>query len=184
MVQTKKTDNSHFETKVQLRIDHLPEKKEITVLDAYAGKELIWKTIAERVDKKISVLPIEKKAKDDFHLPGDNMGYLATLDLSLFDIVDLDAYGVPYEQMNVLFERDYRGIVFVTFIRSVFGQMNYDLLIDIGFSERMVKTIPTLFGQKGWQYFCEWLAYKEIRKIHHRSRERKHYIYYNMRGLP
>ena len=58
-----KTDNAFFFDKVLLRSEHLPEKKFIRILDAYAGKGSIWQSVvATRPDVTIEVYPIEEEA--------------------------------------------------------------------------------------------------------------------------
>lgn len=180
MVQTKKTNNSYLGNKVNLRINNLPEG-DIRVLDCYGGKGLIWKLVEEKTKRNIKRVGIDKINYDiGFYLPGDNLDYLKSIDLSLYNVIDLDAYGVPTEQIITLFERKYSGTVFVTFIQSIMGQMPHKILIDIGFSKQMIEKIPTLFGKRGWDYFLEWLSKKGIKKITHRSNKRKHYLTFEM----
>lgn len=183
MAQTSKADNSYLVDKIKLRIEHLPQSDKITVLDCFAGFGLIWKAIEKQTSKDVMVLPIDvRKAQIGFRLPGNNRDFLSTLDLSRFDVIDLDAYGVPYEQLKTIFRRGYRGNVFVTFIQSIMNQMPYGLLVDIGFSEAMIKKTPTLFGKRGWWYFKQWLALNGVTEIYHRSHHSKHYLYFNCSG--
>src|SRR6516164_5028271 len=96
----KHTDNSYLRDKVDLRIEHLPPGP-VSVLDCYSGKGLIWAAVKRISGRSITVLPIDKRAeKLDFHLHGDNIHYLSTLNLSRFNVIDLDAYGVPFEQIQ------------------------------------------------------------------------------------
>jgi hypothetical protein len=170
-----KTDNSFLVSKIMLRARHLP-KDPVRVLDCFAGTGLIWNGVIEQTGRDISVLPIDKR-KDisRFRLPGDNTRYLRTLDLSLFNVIDLDAYGVPYAQLATVFDRKWKGTVFVTFIQTMFGQLPTDLLTAVGFSTIQHEKIPTLLGTRGWQYFAQWMASRGVRRIHHMSHQRKHY---------
>jgi hypothetical protein len=175
-----KTDNSFLRDKVQLRINNLPAG-DVRVLDCYSGKGLIWAAVERISGRKIHALPIDHRSdKDDFHLPGDNLEYLETLDLGKFECVDLDAYGVPFEQIEVLFRRHYRGVVFVTVIQSVMGQMPHGLLESVGFMQKQIEKCPTLFGKRGWEYFTQYLVVRGVRKIRHRSSKRKHYLAFTM----
>jgi hypothetical protein len=177
-----KTNNSYLSDKVALRANHLPAGRELYILDCYAGKGIIWQAVKELTGRKIVTLPIEiSKEKDvGFHLPGDNRAYLDTLDLDQFDAIDLDAYGVPYQQLKSIFQREYHGAVFVTFIQSVYGQMPFGVLQEIGFSRTMIERTPSIFGERGWEYFMEWLALEGVKVIHHRSKMKKHYLYFNL----
>jgi len=173
------TDNSYLADKAALRAGHLPESDEISVLDCYGGSGKVWKAVGRLVEKNIRVLPIEIKDYGWFHLPGDNMKYLGSMDLSKFNVIDMDAYGIPYEQLKEIFDRGYKGTVFVTFIQSIFGSVNHEMLIDVGFTKDQIKKIPTLFGKRGWEYFLEWLGLHGVEKIWHRCHARKHYIGFN-----
>jgi len=183
MSDIKKTDNTYLADKVALRLGHLPGKHVIRVLDCYAGKGTIWRAVRELAGskRKILVLPIEIKKDEDllFHLPGDNERFLETLDLTRFDVIDLDAYGVPYDQLRIIFRREFRGWVFVTFIQAVFVQMPYGLLSEIGIPEQMVKISPALLGKRGWKYFLEYLAKMGVRTVWIRQHQNKHYLAFN-----
>ncbi len=178
MAQTTKTDNSYLADKVALRLKHLPPG-DVSVLDCFAGRGLVWECVRRMSPQKITRLAIDRAATG-FYLPGDNRSYLPILDLTAFNVIDLDAYGVPYEQLQQLFERQYHGRVFVTFIQSLYGQMPAGLLVDIGFSEPMIAKAPTLCSKRGWGLFCDWLALHGVRQIAHRSHGRKHYLAFSM----
>ncbi|MFA5420332.1 MAG: hypothetical protein WC341_17900 [Bacteroidales bacterium] len=172
------TNNSYLADKVALRINHLPDGN-LKVLECYGGEGKIWKAVRKITGRKIITLSIEIENDNDdlgFYLPGDNRAYLETLDLKKFDVIDLDAYGVPFDQMEQVFKSGYHGVVFVTFIQSVMGMMPVGLLHAIGFKEEMIKKCPTLFWKLGWKYFQEYLSLRGVTKIWHRSHARKHYI--------
>lgn len=174
-----KTDNSYLADKVGLRLAHLPKAKIITVLDCFAGTGRVWKAVKRRSKKDIRILAMEKR-EIGFRLPGDNLAWLAEMDLSRFDVIDLDAYGVPYDQLSLLFQRGYRGVVYVTFIQSMWGRMPKGLLHDIGFSDAIIEKAPALCNVRGFQYFMEWLASKGVEKIYRRSHARKHYFCFTL----
>lgn len=176
---TKKTFNSYLADKVWLRARNMP-KGEVNVLDCFAGKGTIWRAVGLVTGREINTLPIDTTNNEGFYLPGDNRSFLSIIDLSRFNVVDLDAYGIPYEQLKILFERGYKGCVFVTFIQSVYGMMSEGLLEELGFGNGMIKEIPTLFNKKGWEYFCEYLALHGVKRIRVRGHQRKHYLYFKM----
>ncbi|MCZ2078404.1 MAG: hypothetical protein LC130_25815 [Bryobacterales bacterium] len=175
----KKTDNAFLDDKVKLRAGHLPADP--CVLDCFAGNGIIWKRVQSALGIEIQRLAIEKeKHKGAFHLAGDNVRFLTALDLSRYNVIDLDAYGVPYEQIKILFERGYRGRVFFTFIQSVMGRMPNGLLIDIGFSKVILDKAPTLCGRRGWSYFLQYLAAHGVRQITYVQHQRKYYGYFDI----
>ena len=176
-----KTNNSFLADKVALRAGHLPEKELLRVLDCFGGEGRIWKAVRKLTGKKIVTLPIDIREYDntDFYLPGDNRAYLSTLDLSKFDVIDLDAYSIPFDQLEQVFTSGFKGIVFATFIQSIMGNIPYDMLVKLGFSTEMIKKCPTLFVKSGWRYFTEYLALRGVKTIWHRQHDRKHYLGFN-----
>ena len=173
--KAKKTDNSYLAQKVYLRQKYLPENP--VVLDCYAGAGLIWKKVQENLPSvNIQRLAIEKEPnKGKFHLTGNNMAFIGSMDLSRFNVIDLDAYGVPYEQVKTLFDRQYHGTVFITFIQSVMGALPYGLLLDVGFSKSMIKKCPTIFYRRGWDHWLEFLARNGVTRVAYIQHERKYY---------
>jgi len=180
MTDKVKTDNSYLADKVGLRAEHLPAGHTITVLDCFAGSGRIWRAVKRRHPKKdIRILAMDKK-NIGFHLPGDNLAWLKSMDLSKFNVIDLDAYGVPYEQLKIILDRGYKGIVFVTFIQSVFVKMPSGLLHDVGFTDAMIDKAPALLNARGFDRFAEWLAGYGVKSMFHRSHARKHYICFSL----
>ena len=149
-----------MEAKVTLRLNHLPEKNEIIVLDAFAGKGTIWNLVQKRTDKKIRTLAIDKNYYDNIDIVCDNLKVLAGIDLGRFDIVDLDAYGIPFAQMQLLFKNKYQGIVFVTFIQSFYGNLPTAILMQSGFTPEMIRKARTLFSKKPLEVLETYLLAK------------------------
>ena len=175
------TDNSYFDDKVILRIRHLPDKKEINVLDAFSGDGLIWKCIRANTDKKINVLRIDQKPnRQGTYLKGDNLKFMASMDLSEFDVIDLDAYGIPYKQLEILFRQKLKCTVFVTFIQSMKGGLPFGFLKECGYQKSMVRKIPTMFYKKAIEKLKYYLAKNGIRKINIKTIGTKHYFMVKM----
>lgn len=175
-----RTNNSYLADKVALRCNHLPSDDQIRVLDCYGGAGLIWSAVRKLSNRDIAVLPIDVMDYGDFRLPGDNRSYLSSIDLARFNVVDLDAYGIPADQLATLFDRGFSGVVFVTFIQSVVGAIPHRILTDIGFSKTMIRKSPAVFSCRGWYYFLDWLALNGVDRIWHRSKARKHYLVFNL----
>lgn len=178
-----KTDNSHLREKVNLRVAFCPAHP-VRVLDCFAGDGTVWEgvfRVAGRTGDKR--LPIDTRDDIGFHLPGNNLAWLQSIDLSRFDMIDLDAYGVPIDQLDIIFSRGFRGVVFVTFIQTLYGRIPNSLLLDIGFSSEQIEKAPSLFGHRGFDYFLQWLALRGIRHVMHVSLKRKHYLAFSCADL-
>ena len=170
------TDNSFLDAKVQLRAETLPDQDTLHVLDAYSGQGTIWKQIKATSAKKIQITRIDTEDVKGVYLKGDNLKYLNSIDLTKYDIVDLDAYGIPYKQLQALFNRGFKGTIYITFIQTLYGQLNKGLLNAIGYTDEMIDKIPTLFNKEGFKKFKQYLATKGIREMKHISIDNKHYI--------
>ena len=175
-----KTDNSFLADKVALRAGMLPNKKQVKVLDCYAGTGRIWEQVVKKTGKNINVVSIDIDQKQDFVLLGDNEKWLAMMDLTGFDVIDLDAYGVPFKQLEILFDKKYKGLVFVTFIQSLYGGLPYDMLECLGYTKAMIEKCPSLFFKKGRDKFLGYLKTKGIELVQVREDGRKHYLAFSM----
>lgn len=176
-----KTDNSYFEEKVQLRIDAIQNRSKISVLDCYAVEGKLWTEVIRRVKSDVSIVSIEKQeGKNKMALPGNNLKYLSIIDLSQFDIIDLDAYGIPFSQVKVLFQRGFKGTVIVTAIQSMMGQLPKEMLYHLGFTKEMIDKIPSLFNRKGLDKFKNYLYLSGIQIIEGYFIERKSYFYFTI----
>ena len=169
-----KTDNSFFEAKVKIRLDNLPSKKSVRVLDCFAGEGLIWSEIQKRCPKKsYSVLAIdEKRQTRGLHLVGDNLKFLASMDLSTFDVIDLDAYGIPAQQLRIVLGHALRPrcVIQGTFIQSQWGgSLPNDFLSELGYSKAMVGKIPSIFYRDSQDKLFRWLAVKGVRRVKYYS---------------
>lgn len=176
-------DNTHLQAKVKLRMAHLPNKPSFAVLDAFHGRGQIWKYIMERTNRKIEITAIDKKPNpNEFVLFGDNKKFFPSLSLENFDVIDLDAYGVPFDQLEYIFDYDHRKKVhhkiFLTFIQSIYGRLPLGLLQKLGYSEKMVKKIPVLFDRNGIRKLKAYLALMGISRIFMKSSSKKYYIFF------
>jgi len=182
-----KTDNTYFNDKVAQRLRHLPKKKNILILDAFAGHGRIWREIKRRrPDKKIKILKIEKKAKlNGIYLKGDNVKYLENMDLSKFDVIDLDGYGVPYRQLKIVLQKmnQMNCMVFVTFIQVQlnFGSLPKKMLKELGYSDQMQKKCPTLFKINVMQKMIKFLSLYGCRKIWLKSFHKYNYFCFKIK---
>lgn len=180
----KKTNNdaAMLEAKINLRIMSLPDKKEIHVLEAFGGEGILWAAVKRRCpEKNIHVLSIDKNRYNRVQLQGDNIKYLAGLDLSQFDVIDLDAWGSPVKQLEIVFARGYSGIVHCTFIQTMQGNLPHELLMANGYTKAMLKKIATLFVKDGVQKFLNYLAFKGVRKVQIVSQKRKNYLFFDLK---
>jgi hypothetical protein len=134
------------------------------VLDAFAGNSKIWNKIKLESKKEIKVIGIDKKDTHNNSLKGDNIKYLKNLNLDKFDVIDLDAYGIPFEQLQAVLGRINNQIVFVTLIQSMYGAIPIKLR-QAGIPESMYKKCPSLLRNKLFEIIQGYLYKNGIRTI-------------------
>ena len=178
------TDNSHLDIKVALRQNHLPGKKSLTVLDCYHGEGAIWNHIKRSTDKTILMVGIDKKEIDGvLQLKGDNLKFIRSMNLSVYDVIDLDAYGIPYRALREVLRNPTlkkRTVIFLTFIQTYHGCLPYDMLSELGYSRKMIRKIPTLFFRNGFDKLKAFLGQSGVKKIAYISVNNKFYIHFNV----
>ena len=183
MQSNKKTDNSHLTEKVNLRLVSLKliKKNEINVLEAFAGEGKIWDKVKNLTDKKINILKIDiKNNKKGVYLVGDSNKFMPLFTFENYDIIDLDAYGVPFFHLETIFRREFKGIVHVTFIQSGMGKLPNKMLNRLGYTKEMINKIPTLFNRDGLGKMQQYLSLNGVKKIIGYFIDRKNYFYFKI----
>lgn len=153
-----KTNNAFPDLKKKLRtVDFPPSAK---VLDCFAGNHEMWKDVElERY------YPIDKQGYKNLSVRSDNVKIMKSLDLTKFNVIDVDAYGIPTKQLDVIFASKFKGTVYFTFIQSMFGKLSNKLLYDYGFTPAMLGKTQTVFNQNGFDKFKNYLARNGVEKI-------------------
>lgn len=169
-----KTDNSRFDLKIAIRKNCVGDKTRLNILDCFAGRGKCWHSIPGH-----NVIGLDIK-KTNGNLIGDNVKFLKGMDLNKFDVIDLDAYGVPYRQLKIIFKKNFRGFVIATFIQSIFGVLPIKMLEDIGYTKEMIRKSRTLFNVNGFGKFKLWLALNGVKKIRYLNSSRKYYLYFSL----
>lgn len=164
------TDNSEMPAKLRLRLDALAQvsSPEPRVLDAYGGTGRLWEAVRRQSDRPLNVLAIDKRPDAPWHtIRGDNLKVLPSLDLAAFDLIDLDAYGVPSTQLAIVAEKAPDVPVFVTCILSHQGPVPHRVLAANGIPPEWSKMTISLFRRLSWtelwDNYCAHLGYRRRR---------------------
>jgi hypothetical protein len=178
------TDSTDFLNKVAIRRNNLPPQKELLVLDAFSGDGKIWDAVKKQTDKKITILRIEKERSKGIYLMGDNIKFLKGMDLEKFDVIDLDAYGIPFEQLEIIFNK-LKGnkksiLIFVTFVQMGYGRLPKKMLYELGYTKKMIDKIQAIFYKNGLEKFYNYLTLKGICDIIYREKNRKYYLCFSI----
>lgn len=144
--------SSNFEVKVDLRrraLADLPDP--LVVLDAFHGHGEVWDEVARRVDRPIEVVGVDRRPGDDdpMVLRGDNKRVLRSIDLERYSLIDLDAYGLPADQLAIVAERAPHKPVMVTAILHNVGTPSKRVLRDLGVPE-LPRSRTSVVNQMRW----------------------------------
>lgn len=164
------TENSHLRTKVRIRVDYLRslETDRVSVLDAFAGEGKVWAEVQKQLpDTNVTYLGIDKKkyARPDI-IMGNNQKVMRGLELDKFDLIDLDAFGCPWEQLAICADKAPSTPVVSTCIFVTLAPVPRPLLEVAGIPEEWtteLKAPQALFARWRWdiwENYCARLGYK------------------------
>jgi len=171
-----KTDNTYLGDKIKLRMEFLPRKRNINVLDLFAGDGLIWGTIKNKTKRNINITSIDKKEDTEkFHLIGDNRKYLPSLNLKKYDVIDIDSYGIPYDQIDFILKSNFIGEIFMTCIKDPRGPIPMKMALFLGYTEKMYKKCPTLISKNHFNKLKKVLTKNGIFNINYIEHQSKYY---------
>jgi hypothetical protein len=156
------TDNDGIKKKVWLRKQAISGLNRVSVLDLFAGDNLIWSQIET---ERYYGVEAEKGKGNNLYI--DNRKVIPILDLSDFTVIDCDAYGVPYEQIELLFENPtlQKGtIIIFTCITGVLNKICNRAREDYGIYE-MYKRTRVLFNRYTDEMFFSMLHSHGVQKV-------------------
>lgn len=148
------TDNANIENKIKLRKMSIQGLDRVKVLDLFAGANKIWSQI--KTDRYYGIEREKGKGKN---LYANNLKVIPSLDLSDFNVIDCDSYGIPFEQMESLYENGtlQKGTVIIyTCISNAVSSMNGECLRQFKL-DKMYKKSKVLINKLAIDYFFEML---------------------------
>jgi hypothetical protein len=94
----KKTDNRSLRLKIEIRTKALAAAglTHVRVLDLCAGEGDIWREMRKHVDVT-SYVPVDRKPRAFGSIKGEALTIARAIDLTMFDVIDVDTYGSPWE---------------------------------------------------------------------------------------
>lgn len=179
--QKNKTDNSHTKSKINLREEATKNLKELRVLDCFAGRNRLWAGF-----QKEKYFGIEKEEGKGKNLNVDNLRVLRVLDLSEFNVIDLDSYGIPTEQILQIYKNPTlkKGTVIIyTYIANGFGGLSKALLnmFEVGEIYRKAKYLETKQSGELFHGFLYNLGVRNIQEYRvHRQPFEKYYGFFTV----
>lgn len=156
------TDNDGIDRKVRLRVEAIKGLAVVNVLDLFAGDNLIWSRIPCQ-----RYYGIEAEKNKGRNLHADNRKIIPHLDLSTFNVVDCDAYGMPYEQIQLLFDNptlQSGTIIIYTCISGVLNRLCVRMLSDYNLAEQY-KRSRVLYNRYSAEMFHAMLHSHGVKQV-------------------
>lgn len=156
------TDNASIVQKVNLRKKAIEGIENVRVLDLFAGENRIWSNFAlERY------YGVEKEAGKGKNLWADNRKIIPSMDLSQFNVIDVDSYGIPFEQIEMIFENPSLQpgtMIIYTAITNGVSTLSKKCQEMYGI-QKMYKKCKTAFNKKALDYFHGMLYKYGVRHV-------------------
>ena len=161
---SKTTDNVNVSHKVYLRRMATEGLGSVNVLDLFAGKCEVWKRLSPDTYQGIEI----ERGKNQNAIVGDNRKIIPTLDLSRFNVIDCDSYGVPADQIALLYENGtmrHGTVILYTCISNKVSTVPATLQDFGGFRGDMYHKAQTLFNAHSIALFFDFLASLGVRSV-------------------
>ncbi len=176
--QSTKTDNKSIANKIFIRKHATKDLKEVKVLDLFAGRNVLWNNI--HTDKYFGIDIEVNKGKN---LSANTRDVFDTIDLSQFNVIDCDSYGIAFDLYKKLLMRNNLNkgtIILYTAITNEFTKIQNVAKKEFNFNRFYTKA-PSLFNARAIEFFYEFLALNGIDEIYYyslRDHFVKHYGYF------
>jgi hypothetical protein len=156
-------DNSLLREKVALRKAAIEGigKKTVSILECCCGEGAIYRTLETDISLNITKIDVRTDLKG-VYLVGDNRRFLKTLDLSRFDVIDVDGHGVPFEQLEIIINSGFVGTVVATMIETGVCGVPFKLLAALGIVPRGA---ANLFRRQSRKYLFYYLGSVGVRSV-------------------
>lgn len=173
-----KTDNAQIESKINLRKIATSGLDELRVLDLFAGENKLWKSF-----DKARYFGVEKVNGKGKNLYTDNIRVIQSLDLSEFNVIDVDSYGIPANQIFELYQNDtlQKGtVVIYTCITNKMSALNKCILDMFNLRKIYTKSKTTMNGEAVDLFYGMLynLGVREVCEYEIKSMYDKHYGFF------
>ena len=175
-----KTDNKSIANKIFLRREATKHLGALSVLDLYAGNNVLWRNFEK--EKYFGIEVIKGKGKN---LNTDTRRVIDALDLSQYNVIDCDSYGIAFDiYKKILTNKSLRNgtVVIYTAIVNGFTQIQKEGMKMFGL-EKMFHKCSTLFNPQGIEFFYGMLGNFGVDKVKYyevKDAYLKHYGYFTV----
>ena len=161
-MKARSTDNTQIGKKIDLRRQATAHLKKTKVLDLFGGENRLWASF--ELDRYYGV---EKEKGKGRNLTADNMRVIRSLDLSGFNVIDIDTYGIPANQLSEIFDNPTLTpgtVIIYTCISNKRSALSRRIIEMFGLSE-MYKKVKVILNGLGPELFHAYLYEMGIAEI-------------------
>jgi hypothetical protein len=177
------TNNSfkYFALKVALRLNSLPNR-DVSILECFAGEGKIWKKVQSKFPYKIKITKIDiNEYQGVNNIKADSLRLINKIDIAKFDIIDLDSWGSPIDHLEVIFNKEFSGIIHCTYCCPI--PLNpHKKLADLYYKipREKIKEKPSIFAKDLNSMVLKYLNLKGISKINGFLSQKNSYFYFHL----
>lgn len=174
--------NNHeewFDYKVTLRIQSIEHLVFARVLECFAGEGKLWDAVEQKSGKKIYRFKIDANFYPGIDIIGDSEKVLKRISLKRFNVIDLDAWGSPVKHLDILFKKQFKGIVHCTYCTpclftpvDVLAETFYEM------DKKIFRKAPALFAKRTEQQFEKYLITNGIKEVTGHFSKKRNYFYF------
>lgn len=145
-VESVKTDNAKVSAKHLLRNSVLAQFDETSCLDVFCGAGKMWKSVWHKCDNYTGI-DIRAFFDSRHTICGDALAVINNIDISGYNIFDIDAYGSPYDVLDLILSKtiDSQKIAFCITDGSAMdmrmGRVSKGMRLVSGISRHKIKKI-------------------------------------------
>lgn len=102
-----KTDNAKITAKKEIRenvLSMIKERGSANIIEVFCGTGEMYQSVWKRADKYLGIDKL-KFFDERTTICGDALKALLTIDISEFNIFDIDAYGSPYDCLSIITDK-------------------------------------------------------------------------------
>jgi len=172
-------DNEWFDYKVNLRIQSIQHLEFARVLECFAGEGKLWDAVQEKTGKNIYRFRIDANFYPGIDIVGNSETVLQKISLKRYHVIDLDSWGSPVAHLQILFQKQYKGIVHCTYCSPI--SLNPDAVLAAEYfnvDRKIVKQSPALFAKDTGDMLANYLKNRGVDEIFGFLSKKKNYLYF------
>lgn len=178
---TAATNNDHdwFKLKVQLRLQSIQELENPHIIECFAGEGKLWDTVQMLTKKKLARFRIDANYYPNLDIIGDSLTFIKQTKISNYNVIDLDSWGSPVNHLEVIFQKQFKGIVHCTYCSPI--SINPDKKLAETFFQvdsKTIKKAPALFAKDTGSMMETFLSKNGINTIFGHTSPKKNYFYF------